>query len=391
MALCSSGGAEEGYEMMVAMSKRVKDPMAFAAFLEQYYEFEMKDEEEELAKSGEEEVDMASLMSIGRGKHLKTRAYCKSEGFKFDECTLLEKVANDARTIYLCGMNCMHDLLDDDGFCPSYDMMAISHQDLLACVLDFDQGQVTIDAQHGIDIQQAASMLQRYGFVAFKNFFSTERMKSVHDILLDWRKVGDWDGRRYTDYMAKDHLHEPELREEIVVPHTEPFLSILEEIKQSEAWHVMEQYVGLPGLEIEIATSILSDPGAGSQTIHSDFAVPGRMLKGNLALHSMKRGNGPTGFCPCTHSRALFYRPYALSPVECPLHFQPETVDAGTFVIYDQALEHHGMMNLGDDTRYILDISYIVGEIDDEYIQNFSPVAGEAVMEIRSTFSIGGT
>jgi Phytanoyl-CoA dioxygenase (PhyH) len=373
-ALCTRGHSIDGYGTMLELFKQVDDPIAFDTFLDSYY-----DDEEE--KHGLEDIDLV------RRNHLKFRASCNKVGFNFEDCIMLEKLALEAKATFHCVFNCMHDLLENDpGFCPSIEMMALPHRELLNCILEFDQETVTIDAQKSIDPDEALSILQKYGFVAFKNFFSAGRMEEIHEILLDWRRIGEWDTRQYADFMAKRHLHGSALREEVVVPYTIPFLSILKDIEDSFAWQVMDRYVGLPGLQLEFVTSILSDPGAGTQLLHTDVAVPGRKLKGNLALHRMKKENGPTGFCPCSHSRAPFYYSYAFSPIECLLHFQPDFVDSGTFVIYDQALQHQGMDNRGNDTRFILDISYLVGMVDEDYIENFAPIAREEVMKFRNGF-----
>lgn len=375
-ALCTRGHSIEGYDMMLELSKQVDDPMAFVTFLDSFYDDEEGDEEHDL-----EDIDIARL------NHMKFCAYCNKVGFNFEDCLMLEKLALEAKASFECVFNCMHDLLNNGpGFCPSIDMMAVPHRELLNCILEFDLETVTIDAQNISDPDKALLILQKYGFVAFKNFFSAGRMEEIHEILLDWRRIGEWDGRKYAEFMAKQHLHDSALREEVVVPYTDPFLSILKDIEDSLVWQVMDRYVGLPGLQLDIVTSILSDPGAGTQVIHTDIAVPGRMLKGNLALHRMKKENGPTGFCPCSHSRAPFYYIYAFSPIECLLHFQPDFVDSGTLVIYDQALKHQGMDNRGTDTRFILDISYVVGTIDEDYIENFAPIAREEIMKFRNGF-----
>jgi hypothetical protein len=381
-ALCTRGHLVDGYDTMLQLSKRLDDPNAFATFLDSYYE-----EAEERLESD----DLGRFTTFGRRNHMKIRAYCDKVGFNFEECLLFEKLAIEAKTTFACVFNCMHDLFEDDpGFCPSIETMSVPHGEVLNCVLEFEEEEMTIDAQKRIDPAVALSILQKYGFVAFKNFFSRERMRDVHEILLNWRRVGDWDGRKYSEFMAKRHLHDPALREEVVIPFVDPFLSILKDIEESVVKEVMDRYVGLPGLHLEFVSSILSDPGAGPQTIHTDIAVPGRMLKGNLALHAMKKENGPTGFCPCSHSRAPFYYAYALSPIECILHFQPDFVDPGTFVIYDQALKHQGMDNRGSDTRFILDISYVAGTMDEDYIENFPPFAREEILKFRNGFQSEG-
>jgi Phytanoyl-CoA dioxygenase (PhyH) len=383
-ALCTYKGVSvDGYNMMLQMSKQIEDPSAFHTFLDEYEELD----EETLYlndKNEDYEDEFLDLMVIGRRKHLKFRDFCSSIGFAFEDCTLLKKLAEDAKAALGCVANCMYDLMEDDGFCPSYEAMAAPHQDFLTCMLEFDPEKVILDAENGIDLEQALKLLQRFGFVAFRNFFPHKRMEEIHNILVEWRNVGEWGGRQYNNFMAKEHLHDSDLREEVVIPFMEPFLSTLREINESVVWQVMEQYVELPGFQFEFVTSILSDPGADRQTIHNDIGVPGRMLKGNLALHSMSTENGPTEFCPCTHTRGSFYYTYALSLVECPLHFQPDVVDAGTLIIYDQALEHRGMDNRGNTTRHILDISFIRGKVGNEYVDNFSSSARDDIMNFRN-------
>lgn len=377
--VCSRGSPKNSYGMMLRLSEKTRNPKKFAAALQEYISFDEEDDDQKERDEIEERVNLV----LRRMRHMKLQAYCAEVGIQFEDCTLLEKLVQDDVATHQCVENCVLDLKSNiNSSCPSVESMAEEHREFLQCMLDFDPDKVTLDFQQDdIDLEESLAIMDKYGFVAFRNFFSPGRMREIHELLVRWRHTWEWEGRQYADFAGKVHLHRPRFREEVVIPNDGPFEALLQKIRESDIWTMMDRYVSHPGLHLDYVTSILSDPGATKQSVHADVPVPRRYLKGNLSIHPMRKENGPTGFCPCTHMRGPFYHSYGASHIVCPLHYQPDFVDAGTLVIYDQALDHQGMDNTGNSTRYILDIGYRVGAYDEGYLSNFPSFAVNQVLK----------
>ena len=326
--------------------------------------------------------------------HNNVAQYCATE-FQPDkdnkvtmaDCLHVEEVLRECKVADKLIMSC-YDFMEASQMTPSFEAQDERTKEKERCLVEFEPKHVLLEKGNSNDFttEKITAVLQRYGVVIIQNFFPRDEMKNIHDILRDWRDTGVWKDRyNFTTYHGHRHLHGNENhrkrppRGEIVLPFEEPFLSIVDQIDKSILVDVMHRYGNRTDLNMEYATSIFSEPPAVDQDLHSDYNFPVNLFKIGIAVHDTPKEQGPTGFCPCTHSWGDFFPPFA-TDVLCPLHFQADFIPAGTVFLYDQAIQHQGMSN-HHGTRFILDISYTFGDFISSYIDD--SWGQEAMLEVQ--------
>ena len=125
--------------------------------------------------------------------------------------------------------------------------------------------------------------------------------------------------------------------------------------------------------------------GAREQLIHHDYGYVASMMKISVAIHDIHETSGSTSFCPCTHQYGRYFVPYRNT---CTTRYHPKLVKAGTITIYDQSLNHGGMANNNEDLkrRYILDLSYNIGNVYNDYESDYPKVAKEHIGRYREKY-----
>ena len=69
------------------------------------------------------------------------------------------------------------------------------------------------------------------------------------------------------------------------------------------------------------------------------------------------------------------------------MEYHPKLVKAGTVIIYDQSIRHYGMANNGDlKRRYILDLSYNIGNVKNNYTGTYPELASEHIRKYREAY-----
>ncbi|KAL3937239.1 MAG: hypothetical protein SGARI_002202 [Bacillariaceae sp.] len=272
-------------------------------------------------------------------KFCEGQDYDKYDSISLEDCMKIEEILRECKILEGIIGKC-YDFAEDQETTPSFESMDQRNQDWEKCLMDFDEDEITHQSTDPID--KIADSLEKYGVVIIKNFFDPAKMSLKGSV-----------------------------RGEIVLPFKEPFRSIMEEIDHSILVDVMQTYgqqSDTDVLNMEYPTSIFSIKGSPEQPLHRDYVFPKTLFKIAVSTHDTPKVQGPTGFCPCTHTNGDFF-PIWETDIECPLRFQPSFLPAGTVVLYDQALEHQGMDNQYD-TRFILDISYTFGDYKSEYIES---------------------
>ena len=90
-------------------------------------------------------------------------------------------------------------------------------------------------------------------------------------------------------------------------------------------------------------------------------------------------------FYGSTQQNGQVFKPYVN---DCSVRYNPKLLKAGTVTIYDQSLEHCGMANKNRNLkrRYILDLSYKIGNVLNEYGSNYPKLAQEHVRRYREKY-----
>jgi hypothetical protein len=355
-----------------------------------YHLFRMQSETRGFSAAFDELMDDLVEDTYYKDLHHNVAEYCETEfqptgSVTMEDCLKVEQVLRECKVADKMIASC-YDFMEAQQMTPSFEAQDKRTKDKELCLLGFEKEQVML--QKTDSIGQIASALEKYGVVIIHDFFPRNEMEKIHKILVDWQDTGTWKGYNFTSFHGHRHLHgnskkRRPTRGEIVLPFTEPFKSIVDQIDDSILIDVMHTYGNRTDLSMEYATSIFSVPPTGNQNLHSDYNWQSNLFKIGIAVHDTPKTQGPTGFCPCTHAWGDFFPPFA-TDVYCPLHFQAEFISAGTVFLYDQAIQHQGMSN-HLDTRFILDVSYTFGDFISSYIdENWGEEAMGEVKKYRA-------
>lgn len=341
-----------------------------------------------LMKKGDEVYEDLSV-SETEGIELITDVYCKYSCLSFDECT---EIKRSLVTEYE-GEECMNECLDEvfsqhSLKIPDFKDMSPVRQNFEKCLDEFSGPDAFFNYKNrtSIIVKDMLHILQKNGFVVIENFFPTELMAKVNDFMNNWEELGELNNLTYSDFYSVDRtvLNNYENRLEIVLPYIDLFEKILSTIHESILMELISAYGSYQPINLDFPSSIISRPGALEQSIHTDHGYSAGMLKLNVAIHDIPEKSGPTSFCPCTHQHGNIYAPYKN---ECKIRYHPKLVKAGTVTIYDQSMKHNGMANNGDlKRRYILDLSYNIGNVKNNYTSSYPEVATEHIRKYRESY-----
>ena len=316
--------------------------------------------------------------------------YCKYSNINDDECMDLQRSLIAEAQSESCYRKCLGSIsrnIDIEDL-PEFDDIPPIKQEFERCLDEFNGPHEFFDYQNksSININDMLKVLKRNGFVVIQNFFSSELMKEVNDVMNTWDETDIWNNFTYSDFYSTDgdQLNMYRNRLEIVLPFVDPFETVLSTIHTSILMELMSAYGSHQPINIDFPASIMSRPGSLDQSIHGDHGYVAGMLKLNVAIHDIPEESGPTSFCPCTHLNGVFHDIYAH---DCRIRYHPKLVKAGTVTIYDQSMMHNGMANNGElKRRYILDLSYNIGNVRNNYTNTYPDLASEHIQKYREAY-----
>ena len=395
MNLCGIGYDTEadGYDAVMKQYHKTKEEGTIDdLYAELYGGVDLDDANSDVApllREKGEEVDEDDSISRIKEMLLVTDVFCKYHELSFDECMEIER----AIITELIGLSCVDGCLQELSNCsllkiPEFKDMPPIKQDFEKCLDEFGGPEEFFDYQNraSITVKDMLRILKKNGFVVIENFFPPELMSKVNEFMNNWDELREWNNLTYSDFYSSDpnQLNEYENRLEVVLPYVDPFETVLSTIHKSILMELMSAYGSNQPINIDFPASILSRPGAVEQSTHSDHGYVAGMLKLNVAIHDIPEISGPTSFCPCTHQRGTIFTTYLN---ECITRFHPNLVKAGTVTIYDQSMRHNGMANKGDlKRRYILDLSYNIGNVKNNYTSSYPGLATEHIRKYRESY-----
>jgi len=319
------------------------------------------------------------------GIHLITDAFCEYSNYTFEECLEVQRGVVSEKQ----GSSCLEKCEEMENVASvTFEDMPPIKQRFEQCLDDFGGPNEFFDYGNktSIKLQDMLFTLRKNGFVVIKNFFPEELMAEASHFLNTWDEEGIFCDLDYDQFYStnQDQLNEYENRLEIVLPFVHPFETVLAKIHGSILMELMSAYGNHQPINIDFPASIMSRPGALEQAIHSDHGYEAGMLKLNVAIHDIPEESGPTSFCPCTHQNGIIFIPYQN---DCRVRYHPALVKAGAVTIYDQSMRHNGMANNGElKRRYILDLSYNIGNVRNNYTHSYPDLATEHIVKYRESY-----